>query len=61
MDDHPTPAPNFAVGASVTVKSTGRQGTVILHTRRDGRWLVLVDQPHGLGTLRQHYTEEELE
>lgn len=61
MDDHATPAPRFSVGATVKVKSTGRQGTVIFHTRRDGRWLFLVDQPQCLGTLRQHYTMEELE
>ncbi len=61
MDDHATPAPRFPVGATVNVKSTGRQGTVIFHTRRDGRWLFLVDQPQGIGTLRQHYTMEELE
>lgn len=53
--------PRFFAGDPVTVKATGRKGTVVRSTFRDGRWLVMVDQPHGSGVLRQHYPEEELE
>lgn len=57
----PSTNPRFFAGDPVTVKATGRKGTVVRSTFRDGRWLFLVDQSHGSGVLRQHYPEEELE
>ncbi len=52
----------FLVGQEVTIKATGRTGRVIAHTiAPSGKTLILVDQPHGKGMLRQHFAEEALQ
>jgi hypothetical protein len=62
MSENTSDAPAFAVCASVKIKALDKKGTVIARKLDDaGRWIYLVDRPHGLGRMRQHFHEDELE
>lgn len=62
MSENASDAPAFSVCASVTIMALAKKGTVIARKLDEsGRWIYLVNWPHGLGYRRQHFQEEELQ
>ncbi len=53
--------PKFTPGDSVKSRSTEQRGKVVHNTLVDGRWVVIVDIPHGQAMLRRHFEESDLD
>lgn len=61
MTGHWEPA-RFKPGDTVTLKVTGKPAKVVAYLPADeGRWRVIVDQPHGNGVMRRTFEEDDLQ